>query len=319
VKAFHMSAGAEELAVSAVLLGTIIGGAIGGKLADLAGRKVALMILAVLFAVGAILTGISPGYWFFFGFRVLVGVAIGAASVATPMFIAEMSPPSIRGALVFLDQLAITVGIAVAYWVDLGFATSGLGWRWMFAIALVPAAILFIGMLFLSDTPRWYTSRGRWDGADKQLQRFVPNERSRNEELAGIRQSLEEEKHSSIRELFRPGLRWALVAGVGLAVLQQFVGINTIIYYAPTIFGYAGYTPASGAILATGIVGVVNVVSTIVSIFLVDRIGRKLLLYIGTVGMMLTLAGMGIVFYVGANHLGTFVLGGLSEHLSANS
>jgi SP family galactose:H+ symporter-like MFS transporter len=307
-KAFHMSAGSEELAVAAVLFGCIVGAAFGGRLADAVGRKVSLMILAVIFACGAILTAISWTYWAFFGFRVLVGVAIGAASLVTPMFIAEMSPPSIRGALVFLDQLAITVGIAVAYWVDLGFANPSFGWRWMFAIAFCPAAILFIGMLFLKDTPRWYGSKGRWDEADGQLQRFIHDEQRRKEELSGIRQSLEEEKRASMRELFRPGLRWALIVGVGLAVLQQFVGVNTIIYYAPTIFGYAGFKSATVAILATGIVGVVNVAATIVAILLVDHIGRKLLLYIGTIGMMIGLGVLGIVFYIGPSSAGVLTL-----------
>jgi SP family galactose:H+ symporter-like MFS transporter len=305
--AFHLNSTTSEIAVSAVLIGAILGAAAGGRMADALGRKKSLIVLGTIFACGAILTAIAPNLGFFIAFRIVVGFGIGAASMITPMYIAELAPPSIRGALVTFNQLAVTVGIAVAYWVDLAFANAGMGWRPMFAVAFIPGAILATGMLFLAETPRWLASKNRWDDASGALEHVVHGE-EKQKELDGIRAALEEEKQSSVRELFRPGLRLALLVGVGLAVFQQFVGINTVIYYAPTIFGYAGFSSASAAILATSIVGVVNVLSTILSLFLVDRLGRRPLLISGVVGMIVTLTAMGVIFLIGPQHAGWFVL-----------
>jgi len=305
--AFNLNSTTSEIAVSAVLVGAIIGAAAGGRLADGLGRKKALILLGIIFAIGAILTAIAPNLGFFIAFRIIVGFGIGAASMITPMYIAELAPPAIRGSLVTFFQLAVTVGIAVAYWVDLAFANAGMGWRPMFAVALIPGAFLAIGMLFLSETPRWLASRGRWDDASAALEHTVHGQ-EKQQELDDIRKTIEEEKKTSVQELLRPGLRLALLVGVGLAIFQQLVGINTVIYYAPTIFGYAGFSSASTAILATSVVGVVNVLSTILSLFLVDRVGRRPLLTFGIAGMVVTLTAMGIIFAIGPTHAGWFVL-----------
>jgi SP family galactose:H+ symporter-like MFS transporter len=304
---FHLTSTTSEIAVSAVLIGAILGAAVGGKLADGIGRKKALILLGLIFAAGAVLTAIAPNLGFFIAFRIVVGFGIGAASMITPMYIAELAPPSIRGALVTFFQLAVTVGIAVAYWVDLAFANAGMGWRPMFAVALIPGALLALGMLFLSETPRWLASKGRWDDASAALEHTIQGQ-AKQRELDEIHRTLEEEKRASIKELLRPGLRLALLVGVGLAIFQQLVGINTVIYYAPTIFGYAGFSSASAAILATSIVGVVNVLATILSLFLVDRLGRRPLLIGGIGGMIATLAAMGVVFAIGPSKAGWFVL-----------
>ncbi len=305
--AFHLTSTSSEIAVSAVLIGAIIGAAAGSRLADGIGRKKALIVLGVSFAVGAILTAIAPNLGFFIAFRIIVGFGIGAASMITPMYIAELAPPAIRGALVTFFQLAVTVGIAVAYWVDLAFANAGMGWRPMFAVAFIPGALLAIGMLFLAETPRWLASKERWDDASRALEHTIRGQ-EKQRELEDIRKTLEEEKTASVWELLRPGLRLALLVGVGLAIFQQLVGINTVIYYAPTIFGYAGFSSASAAILATSVVGVVNVLSTILSLLLVDRLGRRPLLIGGIAGMVITLMAMGIVFALDPAHVGWFVL-----------
>jgi sugar porter (SP) family MFS transporter len=305
--AFHLNSTASEIAVSAVLMGAIIGAACGGKLADGIGRKKALILLGSIFAIGAILTAIAPNLGFFIAFRIIVGFGIGAASMITPMYIAELAPPAIRGALVAFFQLAVTIGIAVAYWVDLAFANAGMGWRPMFAVAFIPGALLALGMLFLSESPRWLASKGHWDAASAALEHTVHGQ-EKQRELDGIRATLEQEQKVSFRELLRPGLRLALLVGVGLAIFQQLVGINTVIYYAPTIFGYAGFSSASAAILATSIVGVLNVLATLLSLFLVDRLGRRPLLIGGIAGMVVTLIAMGVVFAVGPTHGGWFVL-----------
>jgi MFS family permease len=195
------------------------------------------------------------------------------------MYTTELAPAARRGAMVFLFQLAITIGIAVAYWVDLALATANLGWRPMFAVAVLPALLLGSGMLLLPDTPRWLAGKGRWDAAEAVMERIAGPQGAA--EMAGIRASLEQEQHTATRELLGPGLRRALLVGVGLAILQQLVGINTIIYYAPTIFSYAGFTSAHTAILATSVVGVLNVLATIVAVLLVDRVGRRPLLLWG--------------------------------------
>lgn len=305
-KDFALTSFTEELAVSAVLVGTIIGAAFGGKLSDAVGRRMTLIIMGVIFAVGAILTSISPNLAFFIAFRIVVGLAIGVSSFVAPMYIAEMAPPSKRGGLVTFNQLAVTAGIAVSYWVDLAFAGAGAGWRPMFAVAAIPGAALLIGMFFMKETPRWLASKQRWDKAQDALGYLPQNERE--QEMQSIRSSIQDNHESSLREFARAGLTVALVAGVGLALLQQFVGINTVIYYAPTIFGYAGFKSASGAILATSVVGVVNFLTTLLAVFLLDRVGRRPLLLCGIVGMAVTLVAMGIVFLIGASNAGWLIL-----------
>lgn len=303
---FHLSSTTQEIAVSAVLIGAVIGAIIGGRLADAFGRKKTLIAMGILFAVGAVLTAIAPSLWPFVAFRILVGIGIGASSVVAPMYTTELAPPERRGQMVFLFQFFVTLGILIAYVVDLVFADIGLSWRWMFGVALIPGVALGLGMFFLSDTPRWYASKGRWDEAKQVLARVAPGEEE--EQTQAIRANIEQTEHSSWRELLRKGLRAALFAGILLAVFQQFTGINTVIYYAPIVVGYTGFGPKSGSLEGAAIVGVVNVLATIAAIFLVDRIGRRALLLTGVSGMLITLAAMGIMFHIGASHVGIILL-----------
>lgn len=307
-KQFHLTSTTQEIAVSAVLIGTIIGAACGGKMSDWLGRKKTLIVVAIIFGVGAILTALAPSLWPFVIFRIIVGFGIGAASVAAPMYSSELSPPSVRGKMVFLFQFFVTVGILVAYLVDYAFSNAGYGWPPMFGVAVIPAVVLGVGMFFLSDTPRWLASKGKWDEAKEVMGRIAPDKTDR--EMRNIKRRLEEEKHSSIRELFAPGLRIALLVAVGLAVLQQFVGINTIIYYAPIVTGYSGIGTSGGtsSLIGAIIVGIVNVVSTIVAIFLVDRVGRRPLLMFGTIGVFLTLTATGILFLFNPKQIGIVIL-----------
>lgn len=303
-KDFALTSVTEELAVSAILIGAIIGAAFGGKLSDAIGRKKTLIVMGIIFAVGALLTSVMPNLTLFILCRILVGIAVGCASFVAPMYIAEMAPPKMRGGLVTFNQLAVTVGIAVSYWIDLALTPAG--WRPMFAIAAIPGLALLVGMFFVSESPRWLAGRDHWDEAEKALGYLTPQERQK--ELQSIRKGVQHGSKPSFSTFFKSGLSLALVAGLGLAILQQFVGINTVIYYAPTIFGYAGFTSASGAILATSVVGVLNVLGTIAAIFLLDRVGRRILLLAGCVGMAITLAAMGIIFAIGASHIGVLIL-----------
>ncbi len=253
-QSFALNATIQEIAVSAVLAGAIIGAIVAGRLNDALGRKKTLLLLAVIFTAGALFTAISPNLIFFLVCRVIVGLGIGAAASVVPVYISEIAPSRLRGALVTFNQLAVTVGIAVSYWVDLAFAHAGLGWAPMFASAAIPGIALFLGILLCPETPRWLASKGRWDEARAVIEHI--KEEQLEQELADIRRSLSEERQQGgVRELFTPRLRVALIVGVGLAVFQQFVGINTVIYYAPTIFQQAGFASATSAILATSVVG----------------------------------------------------------------
>lgn len=303
---FHLTPTTQEIAVSAVLIGAVIGAIIGGKLADWLGRKKTLIAMGGIFGIGAILTAIAPSLWPFVAFRILVGIGIGASSVVAPMYTTEQAPPERRGQMVFLFQFFVTAGILGAYIIDLVFADMGLSWRWMFGVAVIPGVALSVGMFLLRDTPRWYASKGRWDEAKSVLARAAPGEE--DEQLGAIRKNIEQTEHSSWRELLRKGLRAALIAGILLAVFQQFTGINTVIYYAPIVVGYTGFGPKSGSLEGAIIVGVVNVLATIVAIFLVDRVGRRALLLTGVTGMLITLAAMGVMFRIGASHVGIILL-----------
>jgi SP family galactose:H+ symporter-like MFS transporter len=304
---FALNTVTQEIAVSSVLVGAIIGALLGGRVNDLLGRRATLIILAIIFTLGALLTAISPNLVFFIVCRTIVGLGIGAAASVVPVYISEMAPPEHRGALVTFNQLAITVGIAVSYWIDLAFAHAGLGWGPMFATAAIPGALLFFGMLISPETPRWLASKGRWEDARRVLEHIKGSEPER--ELVEIRATLRsEKKQRGMAELIKPGIRRALIVGVGLAIFQQFIGVNTVIYYAPTIFQEAGFASANSAILATSVVGVVNVIATVIAIFLLDKLGRRTLLLIGSAAMVVALIMLGAIFAFGVSNVGMLTL-----------
>ncbi len=303
---WNLSAGSEELAVSAVLIGAIIGGIFGGKLADSISRRYALLGLAVIYSVGAVATALSPSLALFVVFRIIVGVAVGASSMIVPTYIAELAPREIRGGLVILQQLAISGGIFISYVVDYIFFTSGAGWRPMFAAAVIPGIALAIGMVYMSHTPRWLAMQDRWDEAEQVMERVNPD--AKEEELEQLHEDLKETERGSFRELLRPGIRGALIAGLGLAILQQFVGPNTVLFYGPTIFGYAGISAGSGGLLAEICVGAVLFIFVLPTIALVDAVGRKKLFYFGLIGMGSMLVLLGLAFATGVSSWGIGVL-----------
>lgn len=290
---FRLTATWEEIVVSSVLLGAVTGAAVGGTLADRFGRRRVLIVTAVIFALGAVGTALAPTVaWLIVG-RVIVGAAIGVASFTAPLYISEVSPVNIRGRLVSLNQIALTTGIVVSYLVDYALAGSR-GWRWMFGLATIPALILGIGMVCVPESPRWLVSRAFPEKARAVLQR-IRGTATVETELIEIQTSLDQQG-GRWSELVSPLVRPALIVGIGLAIFQQVTGINTVIYYAPTIFQFAGFQSASVAILATVGVGVVNVLLTIAAMLLLDRVGRRPLLLIGLVGMVLSLGVLGLAF-----------------------
>jgi SP family galactose:H+ symporter-like MFS transporter len=282
--------------VSGVLAGAAVGALAGGRFADQFGRRPLLIVTAMIFAAGAILCAAAPSPAVLIAGRIIVGLGIGLSSGTVPVYISEVSPADARGWTVSLFQLAITLGILIAYIVDFAFAKIE-GWRWMFGLSLVPAAIFAIGMYYLPESPRWLAKRGHRDRARVVLSR-IRDTQDVDAELEEIEQGLSRsEEHGSWRDLLNPGLRPALVVGIGLAVFQQVTGINTVIYYAPMIIQSAGISSNSGAILATAGIGVVNVLMTIVSMWLIDRAGRRPLLLTGIAGMIVTLGTLGWAFH----------------------
>ena len=292
-KEFSLSPGMEEIVVSSVLLGSLIGAVAGGVLADRLGRRRLLIVTAIVFGLGAIGAALAPGTASLIAARVIAGVAIGIASFVAPLYISEIAPVAIRGKLVSINQVALTSGIVLSYCIDYAFAGSQ-AWRWMFAMAVIPAAAFGIGLFFIPDSPRWLAGRGRTDQARTVLKRIRAPEQVEGE-LNQIKQSVGQQK-GNWSELLSPFLRPAMIVGVGLAIAQQITGINTVIYYAPTIFKFAGLSSASVAILASVGVGVVNVVFTLVAMQLIDRVGRRPLLLASLAGMALGLAVLGLAF-----------------------
>jgi len=283
----------EEIVVSSVLLGSLVGAVVGGILADRLGRRRLLILTALVFGLGAIGAALAPGTAWLLAARVVAGTAIGIASFVAPLYISEIAPVDIRGKLVSINQVALTSGIVISYLVDYAFAGSQ-AWRWMFALAVIPAAAFGIGLIFIPNSPRWLVDRGHADQARAVLKRIRGPEQVEGE-LSEIQHSVAQQKgHWS--ELLSPLLRPAMIVGIGLANAQQITGINTVIYYAPTIFRFAGLSSASVAILASVGVGVVNVVLTLVAMQLIDRVGRRPLLLVSLAGMALSLFVLGLAF-----------------------
>jgi sugar porter (SP) family MFS transporter len=293
---FNLTTIAEEIVVSGVLLGATIGAIIGGRLADRFGRRRILLVTATIFGVGALASAFSPSPAVLIVSRIVLGVAIGLSSTTVPVYLAEVSPPDARGWIVSLFQLAVTAGIVSAYLVDYAFASVG-GWRWMLGLAVAPALVFGAGMFFLPETPRWLIRSGRHEIARSVLLRIRDNV-DVDLEITEIQTSLaQQEQRGTWADLLHRHVRPALIVGLGLAVFQQITGINTVIYYAPKILQSAGFASASGAILATAEVGVVNFAMTIVAMLLVDRAGRRPLLLIGIAGMIVTLAVLAFGFH----------------------
>jgi MFS transporter, SP family, galactose:H+ symporter len=292
---FTLSTFALEVIVSGVLAGAAVGALGGGRMADLFGRRKLLITTAIIFAAGALLCAAAQSPAILVVGRIIVGLGIGLSSSTVPVYISEVAPADARGWQVSLFQLAITVGILLAYLVDYAFALIQ-GWRWMFGLAIVPAAIFGLGMIFLPESPRWLVRNGHREVARATLSRIrgTPDVAA---ELAEIERSLVQAPESGrLSDLLAPSIRRSLVIGIGLAIFQQITGINTVIYYAPVIIQSAGISSASGAILATAGIGLVNVLMTIVAMRLIDRSGRKPLLLVGIAGMAITLGFLGFVF-----------------------
>ena len=295
---FQLTNSMVENITTAGLVGAVIGAMLTGRLSDIFGRKKTILAAAVIFVLGAAWSGWAPSPHSLIVARLFIGLAIGISSFSVPLYIAEISPNQLRGRLVSLFQLLITIGILVSYLSDLAFANDANveSWRPMFYIGIIPGMILLIGMLFLPETPRWLMSKGREEESLRILKRIeTPDQvkvsmKSMKDEIAKYKE------RASFREVFKPWLRTALIIAVGIMFFQQFVGINTVIYYSPKIFMIAGFEGARAGIWGSVTVGVVNVVFTILSLFMIDKLGRRKLFFIGTIGIIVSLIALGTVF-----------------------
>lgn len=280
--------------VSSVLIGAVIGAATNGILADIFGRKKIIMATAVIFILGSILCAFAPNVYVLILSRIFVGFAVGIVNFVVPLYLSEVSPKNLRGTLVSLYQWAITAGILFSYFINAVFAQAVYNWRWMLFAGVVPGLVLFIGMCFMSDTPRWLVSKNRDDEAKKIFSKIEPDIEP-EKEIAEIKETLVDNRQEKAFRL-KKWMIMPFVVGIGIMFAQICTGINTIIYYAPTIFKTAGFDSNLTAIYATTGIGVVNFIMTIVAVFFTDRIGRKPLLYFGLTGVMLSLFALGTSF-----------------------
>jgi MFS transporter, SP family, sugar:H+ symporter len=290
---FNLTPFVKGAVVAGLLLGAMIGAGFAGRMSDRIGRRRLIIIAAVVFTGGALLAAFAPTVAVLIAARFIIGLAVGSAALVVPLYLAEIAPTQIRGTIASLNQLMIVCGILAAFIVNAILASSQ-NWRLMLGLAAVPSVVLLVGMLFMPETPRYLVHAGEEDTAHDVLE-DLPGDEPPSERIEEIREvEGHEESGGGLSGLIKA--RWvrpALLVAVGLAVFQQFVGINTVIYYAPTTLTNVGFAKTS-AIYANLIIGVINVGMTIIAIRLIDRWGRKPLLYAGIAGMVTSLLVLGV-------------------------
>ena len=294
----HAGTFEQQAIVSVLLLGAMVGAVASGYLADRISRRWTKVISGSLYVIGALGCALSVTAPMLIGFRFLLGLSVGTASFVAPLYIAEVSPPRVRGGLVSFNQLAVTTGILVAYLVNFAFKDVAGDWRWMLGLAAIPGAALAVGMLTVPHTPRWLVMNGDRDRAEDTLEQLRSGDPDADveQEMSEIEEANEREGSTSWSELLKPHLRPLILIGLALAIFQQFVGINTVIYYAPTILADTGLTD-SASITQTVFVGVTNVAFTIVAVLLLDRVGRRKLLLTGVAGLTVALLVLAAYFW----------------------
>ena len=290
---FKLSPFLQGAIVAGLLLGAMIGAASAGRLADHLGRRRLIIIAAVVFTAGSLLAAFAPTVWVLIAARFVIGLAVGSAALVVPLYLSEIAPTEVRGAIASLNQLMIVCGILAAFIVNAILASSG-NWRLMLGLAAVPSLVLLVGMLFMPETPRYLVHSGEEETAHAVLE-DLPGDEHPRERIEEIREVDEQEEgHTGLAALWHAKwVRPALLVATGLAVFQQLVGINTIIYYAPTTLTNVGFAKTS-AIYANLIIGVINVAMTVIAIKIIDRVGRKPMLFAGVGGMVTSLLVLGI-------------------------
>jgi SP family xylose:H+ symportor-like MFS transporter len=299
---FDLSPAMKGFAASSALLACIFGAAFAGALSDRLGRKKVLIISAILFLISAIGTALPQNLTQFIIFRFIGGLGVGAASMTSPMYIAEISPAKIRGRMVSVNQFAIVFGMLAVYFINYYIAGLGdqawnteTGWRWMFGSESIPAVLFLTFLFFVPESPRWLTKQNQKSKALRILSKVDGKEYAKKE-MQMIEETLSHES-SSLSQLFNPGMRIVLVIGVVLAVLQQITGINVFLYFGSEIFEKLGGESNDAALLQQVVVGAMNLLFTVIAIWTVDKIGRKPLMLIGSIGMGVALFAMGMAGY----------------------
>lgn len=333
-QAFNSDAVGTGFNVASMLLGCAAGAFFAGTLADKFGRKPVMIVTAIAFIFSAWGSGISTGSGMFVFFRITGGLAVGAASVLAPAYISEIAPPRIRGGLATLQQLMIVVGLFAAFLSNYLIAGAAGGasdvfwigfdaWQWMFWVEILPASVFLISLFFIPESPRYLVASGRVDEA-KDVLGSVSEDEDMNEKIADIQSTLDgvdKPRLSDIINKYTGNIHPVVWVGLGLAVLQQFTGINVVFYYGATLWQAAGFTEEN-ALLQNVISGSVNVAFTLVAIALVDKVGRKPLLMIGAVGQGVMLGILAVIFgTAGVSESGALQLGdtmGLYALLAAN-
>jgi MFS transporter, SP family, arabinose:H+ symporter len=302
---FHLDDLSLGWAFSSLLFGCVLGSTVAGRLTDSYGRRSILLLVAALFAITSIATALALSFAFFVVARFTGGLAVGGASILSPMYVAEVAPPSVRGRLVAFYQLSIVIGILSSYCINFLLRNAGPdNWRWMFLTGVIPSAIFFLLLLRAPETPRYLFLAGREREGLAILER-ISGHASAQAEAVEIRASLAEKRHAW-GDLLRPGIRRAVAVGFVLAILVHVSGINTIIDYAPSILRSAGWK-LDAALFSTFIVGLNNLLFTLVSFWIIDRYGRKPLYIIGSLGMTVALTLLAVTVAMG-RFQGTLVL-----------
>ena len=309
---FSLSASGEGWYVGCALIGSIIGVLCAGSLSDYIGRKITMLISAAFFSISAIGCAVCGSFEALVAFRIIGGVGIGIVSIVSPIYISEVSPARIRGTLVSLYQLAVTAGFLLAYmanWIiDAGIdptATTDAGlwsrmfnaeaWRGMLGSETLPALLFFFIIFFIPESPKWLIIKGKSNQATSVLARILGSEEEINAEIEVTKASLGEDK-GKWSDLLKPGILVAVLAGCAIAILGQFMGVNAVLYYGPKIFSEAGF---DNPMFSTVLVGLVNFATTILAVFIIDKVGRKQLIYWGVSGMIICLIAIGTYFATG--------------------
>ncbi|MCK2181174.1 sugar porter family MFS transporter [Hafnia paralvei] len=297
-KEFALSSHQQEMVVSIMMLGAALGALCSGPLCTRIGRKKTLLIGSVLFVVGSIGCALAPDLSTLVISRFLLGAAVGVASFVAPLYLSEIAPEHIRGSMISLYQLMITIGILAAFLSDTALSASG-NWRWMLGVITIPALILFFGVLTLPESPRWLMMKDKHALAEKVLLLLRSTREEAHSELEAIRESVQVRQRGW--QLFRANthFRRSTYLGVLLQFMQQFTGMTVIMYYAPKIFAIAGFASTEQQMWGTVIAGLTNVLATFIAIGLVDRWGRKPILKLGFSVMAICMASMGYMFFVG--------------------
>ncbi|HSX56297.1 MAG TPA: sugar porter family MFS transporter [Sphingomonas sp.] len=308
---FSLSEGGLGFTVGSLLIGCFIGAFLAGRLADLMGRRNVMILTAILFLIGALIQGFSHEQWIFVAARIAGGMAVGAASVLSPAYISEVAPANIRGRMTTIQQIMIISGLTAAFVVNYYLAkTAGAStnifwggyeaWRWMYWMQAIPATVFLVALFFIPESPRYLVSKGRNEEASRVLTSLFGAETA-SKKLVEIQASFSDHR-PTLRDILDPvkgGVRPVVWAGLLLAVFQQLVGINVIFYYGATLWQLAGFTE-NDALLINIVSGLVSIAACFVTVALVDRIGRKPLLLIGSAGMAVTLFAMVFAFSQGS-------------------